>query len=85
MNEGEALTITATFSEVISGTPTISINTVGTDLAATAMDDSGDQTVWTFDYIVPTASTGFATVTISGTDLAGNSNDAATNNVLTIG
>ena len=81
----DTLTITATFSEAINSAPTIAINTAtGDDLAATAMTDSGDQITWTYSYDVPSASDGAATVAISGTDLAGNSNDAASNDSFTI-
>ena len=38
---GQTLLITATFSEAVSGTPTIAIDTAGIDLEATAMTDSG--------------------------------------------
>ena len=82
---GQTLLITATFSEAVSGTPTIAIDTAGIDLEATAMTDSGDGTVWTFSYTVPAGSEGTATVTIAGaTDEAGNTNQPATNNAFTI-
>ena len=85
VNSADELTITATFNEAIAGTPTIAINTTGTDLSATNMTDSGDQTTWTFSYDVPATSDGPATVTIAGaTDAVGNSNDPASNNSFTI-
>ena len=85
VSSADELTITATFSEAINGTPTIAINTTGTDLSATNMADSGDQTTWTFSYDVPATSDGTATVTIAGAaDAAANPNDAATNNTFTI-
>ena len=83
---GETLIITATFSQAITGTPTIAISTTGTDLNSTAMTPSADGKVWTFSYVVPTGSDGTATVTIAGaTDEAGNPNDAATDNTFAIG
>ena len=84
MSAGENLTITATFSQAINGTPTIEIDTRRTDQAATAMTDSGDQITWTFAYVVPAGSSGAAVVSIAGTDEAGNPNDAATNAVFQI-
>ena len=72
VRDADTLTITATFSEVINGTPTIAIDTTGTDLTATNMIDSGNQTVWEFSYDVPAGSDGTAMATIAGaTDSAG--------------
>ena len=83
------LAITATFSESLAVTPTIAINQPGTtDIDATDMQGSGR--VWTHTYTVHSATeTGYedgtATVTIaSGEDVAGNSNQAASNNTFTI-
>ena len=85
VRDTDTLTITATFNQAINGTPTIAIDTTGTDLAATDMNDSGDQVTWTYTYDVPSDSDGTATVTIAGaTDVAGNLNNAATNNTFTI-
>ena len=85
VNNSDTLTITATFDAAITGTPTIAVDTTGTDLSATNMTDSGDQKVWTYSYDVPTSSEGTATVTISGaTDSATNGNDTATSNTFTI-
>ena len=85
VRDADTLVITATFDQAINGTPTISIDTTGTDLSATSMTDGGDQTTWTFSYDVPSGSDGTATVTIAGaTDAAGNPNATATNNAFTI-
>ena len=86
VTDEDTLIITATFSSQINGTPTIAIDTSGTDLTATNMTDSGDQTVWTHSYAVPSDSEGTATVTLGGstTDLALNSSAAATNDTFTI-
>ena len=85
VRDEDTLVITATFNEAVSGTPTITIDTTGSDLPATSMTDSGDQTTFTFSYDVPTASDGSATVTIAGaTDAAGNPNASASNNTFTI-
>ena len=80
------MTITATFDAAVSGTPKISVDTVGTDLAATSMTDSGDQTKWTYSYTVPSGSNGSATVSISdATDSALNAVGTVTSGIFTIG
>ncbi len=84
VRDADTLTITATFSETISGAPKISIDTTGTDLTPTDMTATGNALVWTFSYDVPAGSDGTATVTVNITDLAGNPNSAATNNTFTI-
>ena len=86
VRDADTLVITATFNEAVTGTPTISIDVVGTaDLSATSMTDSGDQTTFTFSYDVPVGSDGSATVTIAGAaDSAGNPNAAASNDSFTI-
>lgn len=83
---GEVVTITAEFSELIDqqigSVPQISIDVAGNgDLVATNMDPAGAVT-WEYDWTVPSGvdDEGIATVTISATDLAGNSNATATNN-----
>ena len=81
----DTLTPTATFNEAITGMPSISIDTPGIDLSATAMTDSGNQAVWTFTYDAPEGSDGTSTVTIAGaTDDEGNPNSTATNNLFVI-
>jgi len=73
-----AMTITATYSEAIVGTPSISINQPGTnDITVQTM--SGGPTVWTYSYTVNTATGGAyvdGTATVSLSTVA----DAATNN-----
>lgn len=85
------LTITATFDAAVTGTPKIAIDQQGTtDIAATDMTDSGDQTVWTYAYTVNadnngTYDDGVATVTITNaTDAVGNANQTASSNTFTI-
>ena len=86
VSAGETLTITATFDREITGTPTISIDTAGTDLSPAAMTKTSDPKVWTYSYSVPANSDGDAVVTIAGgTDQAGNANKPATNNKFPIG
>ena len=82
---GETVVITATFSQAVTGTPSLSINTSGVDLSPTAMVDSGDRTVWTLSYVVPEDSDGTAVVTITGaSDEAGNPSQQPINNTFTI-
>ena len=84
----ETIRITATFNEAMYETtpPTIAIATPGDGgLSATAMTKTSS-TVWYYDWVVPglTDEQGTATSTIVATDLAGNSNTAATNSTRTI-
>jgi uncharacterized repeat protein (TIGR01451 family) len=72
---GETLAITATFSNAVLGTPTVAIDTEGTDLPATVMTPSKKPTVWTFNYEVPENSDGEAEVSIGG--VAGSEGDTA--------
>lgn len=83
---GDTLVITATFDQVIKGTPKISIDTTGIDLSAVVMTDSGDGKTWTYSYTAPADSAGLAKVTISGgEDEAGNPNLPASGGSFTIG
>ena len=62
------VTITATFSESMAATPTLSLSGIAADarMSATASD-----TVWTYAWTVSTTATS-TTATVSATDLAGN-------------
>ncbi len=82
VRDADTVEITATFNEPMASAPTVAIDTTETDLVATAM--SGNGTVWTYQHDVPTGSDGNATVMISGTDIAGNPNETATNNTFII-
>ena len=86
VNSADTLAITATFSQGMSASPQISIvNATGDSIqAATSMTGSAGDTVWTFNFDVPASNSGDTTVTITGTDIAGNSNEAASNNTFTI-
>ncbi|MBI2916502.1 MAG: hypothetical protein HYY01_00775 [Chloroflexi bacterium] len=86
VRDADTLVITATFTEAMAASPTIAIDAPGTggDIAATNMTATADPAIWTYNYVVPAASDGTATVTISGTDLAGHASQAATNNTFTI-
>ena len=85
VKDSDTLTVTATFNDAITGMPSISIDTSGVVLSATAMTDSGNQTVWIFTYDVPAGSDGTSTITIAGaTDDEGNPNSPASNNIFVI-
>jgi len=82
------LTITATFSEPLMGTPTIYIDQPGvTDIAGAAMTPTTDPKIWTYNYTVSSGAgyaDGIATVTIQGVDGAGNANTTASANTFII-
>ncbi|MBI2942737.1 MAG: hypothetical protein HYY25_00925, partial [Candidatus Wallbacteria bacterium] len=86
------LSITATFSEPIVTTPSISIDRPGTgnDVGAALLGGTGDAKIWTFDFAVqPENDTdimdGPTLIAVSdGEDLAGNPNQPASNNVVSI-
>ena len=81
---GSTTTITATLSEAVSGTPTISINQPGTtDITNAAMSGSGLSWSYTYTAQAATGSTyidGTATVSFGGADIAGNTIVAPTSN-----
>ncbi len=84
VKNGDTDTITATFNEVIDGTPKISIAVPGTgDVSSAAMSGSG--LVWTYPWTVTKGGTGgTATVSINAQDLAGNQNAVATSNTIAV-
>ena len=73
VKDADNVVITATFNDSMTSAPTISINVAdGTDadISATAMSGSG--TTWTYTFDVPSGHDGNATVTVAGTNVAGN-------------
>lgn len=70
----DTFTITATVQEPVQPTPTLSINYAGTgsDVTDTTMSMGASDSIWTFLATAPTGNDGFATVTISALDIAGN-------------
>ncbi|NCA15332.1 MAG: hypothetical protein EBS89_14655, partial [Proteobacteria bacterium] len=70
VKSGETLTITATFNEAMTTAPTIALSGTNT-VAATAMT-STSSTVWTYAHAVASGN-GNVTVSLAGTDTAGNS------------
>ena len=83
VNDGDQQTITVTFGEAVTGTPTIALSGQET-VSATAM--SGGPTVWTYDDGTTHTGDGTVTITLGGaTDAVGNAIDTApTDNTFTI-
>jgi hypothetical protein len=69
VSNSDVVTITATFSESMASTPTISLSGITSD---TLMTGTTSDSVWTYSWTVST-SVNSVTATVSGTDLAGNS------------
>ena len=65
----EQITITAIFSEEIASNPTISFSGVVSNVLLTATETPS---VWEYNWTVPNIDDAFVSVTVSGTDLAGN-------------
>jgi len=63
---GTTVVITATFDGTFTGTPSVSVDTLGPDVGPLVMTQSEDGLVWTFSYVVPEGSEGEATVNITG-------------------
>ncbi|MFC1619122.1 Calx-beta domain-containing protein [Candidatus Neomarinimicrobiota bacterium] len=74
VKSADTFTITATIAEPVQPTPTISLDYAGTgaDVTDTAMSQGASDSIWTFLATAPTGNDGFATVTISALDIAGN-------------
>ncbi|MDC0102804.1 BspA family leucine-rich repeat surface protein [Flavobacteriaceae bacterium] len=68
VSNSDVLTITATFSESMSATPTLSLSGIISNALMSATDSAS---VWTYAWTVSTTVT-LSTATVSGTDLAGN-------------
>ena len=62
------ITVTATFNEAMASAPTISIGSAVSNAALTATSS----TTWTYDWNISSVTEGSYTVTVTGTDLAGN-------------
>ena len=74
VNDGDAVTITATFTEAngLGGTPTIAI---GSDIGTTNMSATADPLIWTYAWTVGSGTPSLnesAAITISVSDAAGN-------------
>ncbi|MCH7852106.1 MAG: T9SS type A sorting domain-containing protein, partial [Candidatus Marinimicrobia bacterium] len=73
-SKGDTVNITATFTEVTLATPQIAFAYQATSVSATVMDTTVDDTIFTYDVIIPTVdgNDGAVTITITASDLAGN-------------
>jgi len=71
VNGDETVLLTATFSENMTSTPTISIGGIVNDVINEEMT-STSSSVWTYSWNVPSAKNGDFSATVSGTDLFGN-------------
>ncbi len=69
VSEGDLVTITAVFSELMAASPTITITNGG--VSGALMTNSGDSLTWTYNWNVPAGNTN-ADITVAGTDTAGN-------------
>ena len=69
VSNSSVVTITATFSEAMAATPTISINGIVSNVE---MSSTSSNSVWKYSWIVSSSLTS-TTARVSGTDLAGNS------------
>ncbi|MDA8917831.1 BspA family leucine-rich repeat surface protein [Flavobacteriaceae bacterium] len=70
VSNGDTVTVTATFSEAMTATPTINISAgQATDVAMSATASSA---VWAYTWTVSSSVATEVSVTVSGTDLAGN-------------
>ncbi|MGA0431575.1 MAG: hypothetical protein ACO3M9_06300, partial [Flavobacteriaceae bacterium] len=68
VSNSDVVTITATFSESMAATPTLSLTGIASEVQ---MRSTSSDTVWTYAWTVSTTATS-TTATVSGTDLAGN-------------
>ena len=77
VRDADTVIITATFTEAngLSGTPTL---TIGTLISSVGMTSTANPLVWTYSWNVPSGSDGAQSISVSSTDVAGNSNSAAT-------
>ncbi|MGY8868772.1 MAG: LamG-like jellyroll fold domain-containing protein, partial [Methylophagaceae bacterium] len=70
VSSGDAVTVTATFSEAMRATPSVSIS--GQAIADVAMSATASPSIWAYTWSVSSSATTEYSVTVSGTDLAGN-------------
>ena len=68
----EQITITAIFYEEITSNPTISFSGVVSNVLLGLITATETPSVWLYNWTVPNIDDAFVSVTVSGTDLAGN-------------
>ena len=69
VSNSNVVTITATFSESMASTPTISFSGIVSD---SLMNATASDTIWTYSWTVSNTDLSSTIVTVSGTDLSGN-------------
>ena len=69
VSNSDVVTITATFSESMAATPTLSLTGIGSNLLLSATTTAS---IWTYTWIVSGTTVSSTTATVSGTDLSGN-------------
>jgi len=69
VSNSEVVTLTATFSESMSATPTLSLTGIVSDAEMTA---TASDSIWTYTWTVSGSTVTTTTATVSGTDLSGN-------------
>ncbi|MDB9823786.1 BspA family leucine-rich repeat surface protein [Flavobacteriaceae bacterium] len=70
ISNGESITVTASFSEAMTATPTISISSG--EASDTAMSATASAALWSYTWTVSSTVATEVSITVSGTDLAGN-------------
>ena len=73
VSNGDTVTVTATFSEAMQATPTISIDNaaINSQVSDAAMSATSSTALWTYNWTVSSTVSTEVGVTVSGTDLAG--------------
>ncbi|MCH8837422.1 MAG: Ig-like domain repeat protein, partial [Candidatus Marinimicrobia bacterium] len=74
--EGDTVIVTVTFDEPAAATPQIGLAYAVNTIPATDMTATGDAAVWTHDVVVLAGNDGYVTVSVTGSDAAGNALDA---------
>jgi uncharacterized Zn-binding protein involved in type VI secretion len=81
----DVVIVTTTFSEAMTASPTISIDLPnGTDISGESMTQSTTADVWYYDWTVSDGGDGTATITVAGSDLAGNAYAGGDTDTVTI-
>ncbi|MEK9604505.1 MAG: Ig-like domain-containing protein [Flavobacteriaceae bacterium] len=84
VKDTDVVRVTTTFSESMASAPSISIDLPnGTDVTNVSMTQSTTADVWYYDWRVSDGGDGVASITVSGTDLAGNAYAGADTDTLT--
>ena len=83
VGDADTVIFTATFSEAMTSSPSISITGVVTQVTMTVSTTSSSKT-WIYSWDVPAANDGVVTATVSGTDVFGNSYSGTESITLTI-